>query len=518
MECSFHNVPYLTEVINTRIQAEDEGVYDDSGILYPVKRKSNLNMNKTLYTNTSLKILVFNTSKVDKTIDSSELTDKKPENDFSCMKYRTIETGRKSNSGGEDDDEESRVEPKMSYKHSVLKNLLYLYDEEVNKIKLNIDKKYSRNRTSLNELKKGIQNSVIKINDELSMLQSIDNNAKELKFNLIEKSIITVLGKIDDAMYRKRKAKKKDLYYSFLKFGFKNTIKSYIEKTVYKLNNEEKFQLPIKGVNYNIDLLFAYRINNIYYDMKEKLLCKVLKQDYTADDKPLITYESTVETDNEDVRLTTTMDSPGAYGKFIRDNPKRRSLFSYMNFFKSNPFKNVPHPSQLGFSNLTFYNKNLKLDQQEINKSLNSTRDMINRSDSSDESSTDYYPTLNNKEKSSNQLFAVSPVNLAKQVKNTTMSFNSQGKVNMLPRKSLKMLIYKPGANNPLHRKFSAMVVNSSNLGVKEKAKPKPKEDTMLGPVLLKDPTFFETKPDQLKRLLLEKYISLLIIVAAYKC
>jgi hypothetical protein len=408
MENSFHNIQLIhnqdeCEGNNEEVgEGECEGEQLGGLLLYPSSRKSNLVLNKTIHITASFKKLSFGTQRMFGSGNSSgDLSGEK----FDCdATQHPMESDRKSFTTKHDYDESIYQEPQApAFKQSVLQNLLYLYDDEVNKIKLSTDKKYSRNKTSLTELKKGMKNSVIRLNDkELTMLQSIDNNAKELKFSLIQRSVISVLGMVDDVLYRRKKAKKRDVYYNFLKFGFKNTIRNYIEKTIYMVNEEEKFQPKMTGVNYNIGTLLSSRLNKVYYEINEKLLLKIIHQDYIGEDR-LSTennfIDSVVDSDNEAERcLTTTIDSRGHHGVYIRQQPKRKSLFSYRNFFKSHPCKNIPHPMQLGYTNLTFYNKHLKQDQQEINKSLNSTKDMLNRTESDLDSSIDHYKRMNSKD------------------------------------------------------------------------------------------------------------------------
>jgi hypothetical protein len=373
----------------------------------PQVRKSALNMEKLILKSKTIKRLSFNErNEVCKTknsdslknliIENSEnsndsLKNLIIENNNSDYKNHTIET-RSYYSTSKFENEESSERPKNQIKRNVLQNLLYLYDQEINKMKLNTDRKYSRNKTNINVLKGGLKSSVIKLNDrEIAMFESINKNAKEVKYDLMEKSIGWALGKIDDVLYKRHREKKKVNFYNFLKYGFKNTILNYIKETIYNIKDDEHFQIPGPKVNFNINFLIATRLNGMYYEIGERVLVKTLHQDYILDEKPIFddSIES-IKSDDELFKILSTHETNNRGSFAFFKQIQRKSLFSYRNFFRNNPNKSIPHPGDLGYSNITYYNENLKRDQQEIEKSQNSTRDMINKT-SSDEDSVDFF-------------------------------------------------------------------------------------------------------------------------------
>jgi hypothetical protein len=322
----------------------------------PSIRKSAQNLNG-IYK--SKKIAFKNIREVYKT----KFSIKSQKSNISCKNSTEyLETERISHSAT------SRFENDISYseiemtknKKSILQNLIYLYNEQ-NKIKLNTDKKYSRNSTSISLLKDGIKNSFIKYNvKEMVKFQNIDVNSEQQKYNLIEKSVLHILDYVNDGMSKKYK---KHTFMDFLNTQVKHAYGTMVNR----MNTDERvigfFQLSKK--NSKLSKFTSSYINNNYFDVHREVMLRVnsfIKNDLDG-----------INSSNRDFYLLNLSHQNKITQTFSpRLLPKTGKLkLSSQMVVKSNRIMLI------GFANNKHCVSFLKNDQNELNRSLNTTTEFI---------------------------------------------------------------------------------------------------------------------------------------------
>jgi hypothetical protein len=442
-------------------------------------RKSALNVNG--FEGNKTKKLAFNEIR---RVYESRLSLKSKENSIlinNSTEY--LETERRSQSATSKYDNDisysMEIDLKKS-KKSILQNLVYLYNEE-NKIKITTVKKYSRNATPVSLLKDGMKNSFMKYNDrEIAKFQSIDNNSETGKYNLIEKSVLHILEYINDGMGHKYKKK---TFLDFLNIQIKSAYDTMKGRT--EGGNTKKsclFGLSSTGVNLN-------RFNSDY-------LCKTYFENY----EDIITrinsvmkneIDGYINTSNRDFYLLNLshknkLQNYQAHSPPLSPKKTKLKLSSQM-IVKSNKIM------LFGKHNNKFCSKYLKNDQEEVHKSLNSTREFINLSYEEDayrrislnsKGSTQYLRYRKSSlQMSTKDATSPSPEVLS-HIRKYTSPQKAGTKINLV-RKSIKNIIK---VKTPATSEFNSTNVSSVNLKVVDTSNNATKRESFL----LTNPNFFK--------------------------
>jgi hypothetical protein len=258
-------------------------------------------------------------------------------------------------------------------KKTIFQKLIYLYENEGNKIKIGNNKGNSRNKTPINILKEGMKDIGVKFSDsEIARFQTIDKHLDSSKYNLIEKSLLYILDFTEEELNRNYK-KKKESFFIYLKAELENScIKMQNRKNNFR--NSLKFEFP--AINYKnlylhngIASFIRFKYFNNYKEVVHKIENVVNnKLDFS---------------DYSERGAISAISSPVKQNKAPRKLTFHNASTSKINLKLSSQFldKKRSFKGFLGKENSLFKNYQIMLDKENTEKSLNdSTKDFLNKS------------------------------------------------------------------------------------------------------------------------------------------
>jgi hypothetical protein len=307
-------------------------------------------------------------------------------------------------------------------KTSVFNKLIYLYDNDVKKIKLvKQDTKRSRNKITLSNLNIESDNHL-----DDSQLKKIDEKIEDKKFNLIKKSIYFTLENIEDKLNSTTTTTRKSKdYFFFLKHMLKDKV---CDMLFLKSDIEENMDFNQKSEELRLYGTFREHLLENNFNFHSPLIDKIIKKKYLHKE----------EEQEQELTNSFTLKVPPC---LVSPSAKRDSLYRKKHS-RFGRLTKILHPSDFGDANMIHYNKHLILDRD--SDICNDNTDFI--FDDSDESSLNYIKN-----------------NL-----NTMPEFhNSPGKLNnSVPRKSKIgfAMTSKPGANMLSSRRSIKIILNSKDV------------------------------------------------------